>query len=274
MIQSMRKWASLGAVVIGVSSYGVVRAQGFAGGPAIAAPVANWSYLDHSSTADEGALRGQASVISAAGQTIYMSSLASINFEEAYKRAIENSVALTKAYYERREIREEFMKKYGPRPFVGEARRKAIEYYQPKRLSAQEFNAQKGQVAWPHILRQEQFTAIVKEIDAMFAKRDASNSGDGSLTQRQVAQLCHSLDAILKENIGRVTADQYISSKEFIRSVDLEAKTSLPSELPPVPAEAAGEIDSEPIGNDGVAPVILGDPNLSTVKSVQTKAKS
>ncbi len=274
MIQSMRKWASLGAVVIGVSSYGVVQAQGFAGGPAIAAPVANWSYLDHSSTAGEGALRGQASVISAAGQNIYMSSLASINFEEAYKRAIENSVALTKAYYERREIREEFMKKYGPRPFVGEARRKAIEYYQPKRLSAQEFNAQKGQIAWPHILRQEQFTAIVSEIDAMFAKRDASNSGDGSLTQRQIAQLCQSLDVILKENIGRVTADQYISSKEFIRSVDLEAKTALPSELLPLPAEAAGEIDSEPIGNEGVAPVILGDPNLSTVKSVQTNAKS
>jgi len=273
MIQSMKKWASLGAVVIGVSSYGVVQAQGFASGPAIAAPVANWSYLNHSSTAAEGALRGQAAVISAAGQNTYMSSLASINFEEAYKRAIENSVAVTKAYYERREIREEFMKKYGPRPFVGEARRKAIEYYQPKRLSAQEFNSQKGQIAWPHILRQEQFTAIVTEIDALFASRDANNSGDGSLTQRQIAQLCHSLDGTLKENIGRVTADQYITSKEFIRSVDLEAKTSLPSELTPEPAGAAEEIELDPASNEGVAPVIQGDTNTTFIDSVRTRVK-
>ena len=273
MIQSMKKWASLGAVVIGVSSYGVVQAQGFASGPAIAAPVANWSYLNHSSTAAEGALRGQAAVISAAGQNTYMSSLASINFEEAYKRAIENSVAVTKAYYERREIREEFMKKYGPRPFVGEARRKAIEYYQPKRLSAQEFKSQKGQIAWPHILRQEQFTAIVTEIDALFASRDANNSGDGSLTQRQIAQLCHSLDGTLKENIGRVTADQYITSKEFIRSVDLEAKTSLPSELTPEPAGAAEEIESGPASNEVAAPVIQGDTNTTSIDSARTRVK-
>ena len=111
--------------------------QSLAQGPAIAQPIANWSYTGHSSTFVEGALRGQSAVISSVGQTIYLDSIAAVNYAEAYKRAIENSVALTKSYYERRAFRDEYFQKYGPKAFVGEARKKFIEYYQPKRLSAQ-----------------------------------------------------------------------------------------------------------------------------------------
>ena len=124
----------VGLAVAGVST----TAQAYAQGPAIAQPIVNWSYTGHSSTLTEGALRGQAAFVSSVGQTVYLDSLAAVNYAEAYKRAIENSVALTKSYYERREIRNEYMQKYGPRAFVGEARKKFIEYYQPKRLSAQE----------------------------------------------------------------------------------------------------------------------------------------
>lgn len=223
MIHTLKNWGTLTVVVVGFSSFGTVQAQG----PAISQPINNWSYINHSSTALEGALRGQSAVISSAGQATYMDSLASINYAEAYKRAIENSVAVTKAYYERRELREEFLKKYGPKPFAGEARRRAIEYYQPKKMSAQEFNPQLQQVNWPHVLRQDQFAAIVKELDTVFASRNSNNSGDGSTTQRQAAQLCSALDGILRENIENVTPDQYISTKEFIRSVDLEAKTAV-----------------------------------------------
>jgi len=53
--------------------------------PAIAAPIQNWSYIHHSSTATEGALRGQAEVISAAGTYRYMDSLAIVNYQEAYR---------------------------------------------------------------------------------------------------------------------------------------------------------------------------------------------
>jgi hypothetical protein len=240
-MRSLKYALQLGCAV-GLLSVGVPVVQ--AQGPAIAYPISNWSYIDHSSTAAEGALRGQAAVISSAGQAEYMDSLAAINYQEAYKRAIENSVAVTKAYYERRELHDEYMKKYGPKPFVGEARRKANEYYQPKRLSTQEFDAQTGKLNWPHILRQEQFAPIKNQIDSAFAIRNAENSGDGSLTYRQIHQLCNSLAGILRDNISRVTTDQYLDAKEFIRSVELEGRSRVTGQPMVVPVNAVPAKDN------------------------------
>jgi hypothetical protein len=234
MFQSMKNWIGVGIVLAGGATSDSLQAQG----PAIAAPISNWSYLDHSSTYTEGALRGQSAMISAAGQATYLNSLAAINYTEAVKRAIENSVAITQAYYDRREIREEYLKKYGPKPFVGEARRKAIEYYQPKRLSAQEFDSKLGKLHWPHVLRQEQFEAIISQIDEAFAKRTPETSGDGSSSHRKLAQLCNALSGILRENIANVSVDHYISSREFIRSVELEAKTPMSAEAVIINANA------------------------------------
>ena len=201
--KKLNRISLVGLVVAGVS----ITTQANAQGPAIAQPIANWSYTGHSSTLTEGALRGQAAVVSSVGQTVYLDSLAAVNYAEAYKRAIENSVALTKSYYERREIRNEYMQKYGPRAFVGEARKKFIEYYQPKRLSAQEFSSQHGKLTWPHILRQQQFAPVKNKIDEIFATRDSTNSGDGSITHREILQLCNALTGLLGENIGNMTSD-------------------------------------------------------------------
>lgn len=252
MQHTLKNFTGAGALLLGLVTSNSVFSQG----PAVAYPINNWSYINHSSTAAEGALRGEAAVIGAAGQTVYMDSLASINYQEAYKRAIENSVAVTKAYYERRELHNEYMKKYGPKPFIGEARKKAIEHYQPKRLSAQEFNSQTGQLTWPHILRQEQFAPIKNQLDEVFATRNSENSGDGSLTHRQIYQLCNSLSGLLKENISRVTTDQYIDAQEFIRSVELEGRNSLPAQAIAVPVnlKAPEEQPAAPKAEVGVVP--------------------
>jgi len=238
-------------------------------GPAIAQPSANWSYTGHSSTLVEGALRGQAEVISSVGQTVYLNSLAAINHVEAYKRAIENSVAITKANYERREIREEYIQKYGPKAFVGEARKKFIEYYQPKRLSAQEFDLQIGRVTWPHILRQQQFAPVKDQIDLWFAKRDSSNSGDGSTSHREIHMLCNAMTGLLRENIGTMTSDQYINALEFIRSVELEGKTALSADLNSAPV-ATAEKPSVP----EAAPVLKNDVDMTSVQPKATRVKT
>ena len=231
------------AALVAASSF--VTAQTHAQGPAIAQPIANWSYTGHSSTLVEGAMRGQSAVISSVGQTIYLDSLAAVNYAEAYKRMIDNSVALTKSYYERRAFRDEYIQKYGPKAFVGDARKKFIEYYQPKRLSAQEFDSQSGKLVWPHILRQHQFAPVKEQIDQIFASRTSANSGDGSASHREVLQLCNAMTGLLRENIGIMTADQYINGLEFVRSVELEAKTALPGESAPQAVTAEPEKAAE-----------------------------
>jgi hypothetical protein len=228
-------------------------------GAAIAAPIQNWSYLNHSSTIDEGLLRGQASLVSAAGQAVYMDSLAAINYMEARHRAIDNSVAYTKAIYDRREIRAQYMAKYGPKPFIGEARRLAQERMQPKRLSAEDFDVSRGRIDWPHILRQSQFESVVVEIDKLFVARNPDNSGDGSMTQLKIAKLCRDLHGLLKENLPGMTADQFIGAYEFIRSVDLEAKNE-------IRFTADDQVDQNAVEGAGQVPVKATIP-AATVKS-------
>lgn len=221
LTQLSNKTAALFFAVAASTSIGVAQ------GPAIATPINNWSFMDHSSTIAEGALRGQASVMSAAGELAYLDSLAAINYQEAYRRAIDNSVAYTKAYYEKRELRAEFYEKYGRKPFVGEARKKVVEFYQPKKLTADQFNAQTGQLTWPHILRQSQYAPIKVEIDSLFESRKFENSGDGSVTQLKLSQLIKSMAALLRENIDAMSAEQYINAQEYLRSVDAESKNTV-----------------------------------------------
>lgn len=236
---------------IAIAAFGllVTGQTAFSQGPAIAYPSSNWSYVDHSSTFAEGAARGQAAVLTAVGDLTYMDSLAAVNYQEAYKRAIENSVAITKAYFEKREIREEFMRKYGPKPFVGEARKRAIEAYMPRRLSASEYNPATGAIAWPHILRQDRYLPLKEQIDSVFAERSVENSGNGSVTHRKISQLCDMLGMLLRENISTVTPDQYIAAKEFLRSVELEARTAMVAkeniQVQPVNEAAAQQVPGE-----------------------------
>lgn len=237
-------------------------------GPAIAYPVNSWSFTERSSTVDEGFMRGQASIIGAVGELSYMNSLAAINYQEAQRRAIDNSVAYTKAYFERRELREEFVRRYGSKPFVGEARRRMVEYYQPKKLSASQYNHDTGVITWPHILRQPQYAPLKKEIDSIFAARNWENSGSGSPTQLQVAQLVKSLAALLRENLQTMSAEQYVEAQEFLRSVDAEAKlpvmqkveqAAAPAEIPGVVVTPAEPTPVEATPSNGGAAGGAGD---------------
>jgi hypothetical protein len=256
-----KKTVSLAFAIAATTSMGAAQ------GPAIATPINNWSFMNHSSTIAEGAMRGQASVMSAAGELAYLDSLASINYQEAYRRAIDNSVAYTKAYYEKRELRAEFHEKYSRKPFVGEARKKVVEFYQPKKLTADQFNAQTGQLTWPHILRQSQYAPIKVEIDTLFETRNFENSGNGSVTQLKLSQLIRSLAALLRENIDSMSAEQYINAQEYLRSVDAESKNAVlpkvadqpnaPVTVPinatvPTPTVPNGGAPGTAVSNDGV----------------------
>ena len=218
--------SSIAALTLTIGFAGLSNAQ--SDGPAIAAPITNWEFVDHSSTFGEGMQRGYASVLRGAGELAYMDSLAAINYQEAFKKALENRVAYTKAAMDIKAMRAEYRERYAPRPFVGEARKRAIEYYLPKKLTATQFNSDTSEIVWPHILRQAEFAPLCNEINQVFKSRTFENSGDGSPTQLTIDKLTKSLAALLRENINSMSAEQYIYASEFIRSLNLEGKSVVP----------------------------------------------
>lgn len=245
----------LAALALAAGLTGISTAQ--SDGPAIAAPMMNWEFVDRSSTFAEGVQRGYASVLRGAGELAYMDSLAAINYQEAFRKALDNRVAYTKAAMEIKAMRAEYRERYAPRPFVGEARKRAIEYYLPKKLTATQFNADTSEIVWPHILRQAEYAPICNEINQVFKARTFDNSGDGSPTQLTIDKLTKSLAALLRENINSMSAEQYIYASEFIRSLNLEGKSVVPprNDIAEEPEKGNG-LDADPTAVPQLAPPV------------------
>jgi len=193
--------------------------------PAIAAPMQNWSYIHHSSTATEGALRGRAEVISAVGTYVYLDSLAIVNYQEAYRRAIENRHAQVQRYFEQRGIVFEYRKKYWPKAFAGEPRRLSMERAMPKKLTSSQFNDQTGSLSWPYELKDAKYKDAKDTIDRYFARGNGQNRGMGTECEVEVTRLCTAMEKLLCDRNNDLTPNQKFYTSEFIRSVVRESQT-------------------------------------------------
>lgn len=198
------------------------------------APIYNWSYVGHSSTAGEGYLRGAASVIQSAGQANYLNSVAAVNFQEANRRRIENHHVYVRNYFENKEINRQYRLKYASSPPTKEQWAEVTQAALPDRLTPEQYDAATGKLVWPHILRTDEYAAFRERIDELFASRTPDNSGDGSPSQRELATLIDGMALLLKSNIDSVTASQYGAAKWFLRSLDYEAQLPLQAKTLPV----------------------------------------
>ncbi|MEQ1824695.1 MAG: hypothetical protein ABL921_02070 [Pirellula sp.] len=207
--------------------------------PAIAAPIQYWSSIHHSSTVTEGALRGQAEMISALATYQYMYSLAMVNQQEAYRRALANHDAQVQRYWEQRAFVADYRAKLLPKPFVGEPRRKAIERAMPKRLTASQFDARTGAIKWPYQLSDAKYQPAKKIIDAYFSRSNAESRGWGTECEVEVTRLCMAMEKLVCHRTNDLTPNQKNYVREFLHSVIRESQT---------PAFEASEFNQDAIG--------------------------
>ncbi|GIW99450.1 MAG: hypothetical protein KatS3mg111_2783 [Pirellulaceae bacterium] len=192
-------------------------------------PINNWTYQRHASTPIEGYYRGAAAAMEAAGHANYLNSVAAVNYQEAVRRRIENASYYVRTYYENKEVHREYREKYAPVPPTKEQWARITEKMLPDRLTAQNFDPNTGGLVWPHVLRTDEYKAIRERIDELVANRSPENSGDGSPSQRQIAELVDAMLALLKSNMHHLSTSQYVAAKEFLRSLDYEMTFPLQS---------------------------------------------
>lgn len=191
------------------------------------APISNWNYQHHASTFEEGYMQGAASVLQATGQANYANSLAAVNFQEAYRRQLENSRLYVQVFLERREMVRQYLDRYGEHPPSKEQLERLAKAALPDRLTTDEYDMSTGKLVWPHILRDDSYKAFRKKIDELMASRTPENSGDGSPWQRELHQMIDGMKRTLKENIDIVTSQQYARAKWFLVSLDYEGTLPL-----------------------------------------------
>lgn len=189
---------------------------------AVTTPINNWNYQHHASTATEGFLRGAASVIQAQGQKNLLDSMATVNYQEARRRAIENNKLYVRTFIENKDAIREYRERYAPVPPTKEEWEQVIKASLPDRLTTKQFDAHTGKIVWPHVLRMQQYAAVRNRIDTLLAQRTPENSGDGSPSQRELSTLIDGMTMLLKSNVKNLSVSQYGNAKMFLRSLAYE----------------------------------------------------
>jgi hypothetical protein len=181
-------------------------------------------YSYHSSTLEEGWLRGLGALALSEGQANYYNSLAAINGQTAYSRFVENRKNAVDAYFYMRQSNR------AGREAARDVRLTREEYVTlakkeaPANLTQQEYERTLGRIEWPAVLAGHEFAAERDAIDQIFRARSPGDFGAGSAFYGNVRQLTDAFQAKLKNKISDYDAAQYMAAKNFLRSLVYEAQ--------------------------------------------------
>jgi hypothetical protein len=121
------------------------------------------------STAQEGAMNGAANVIQAQGQKNVSDSQARINNEDAYSKAIDNSVKSVNAFWEKKDVYSQRQQQQ-----FAEIQRQR-QFYMSRHgltsLTPEEFDRASGAVNWPRVLEQKQYDEYRVALDKLMKQR-------------------------------------------------------------------------------------------------------
>jgi len=208
-----------------LSVAGVASAQG------MAVPVAGFGggfwgndYSYHSSTLEEGWLRGLGALTLSQGQANYFNSLAAINGQTAYSKFIDNRKSAVDAYFYMRQSNRAGREaardvRLTREEYVALAKKEA-----PAPLTQQQYERTLGRIEWPAVLAGNEFAAEREAIDQAFKGRSLGDFGAGSAFYGNIRQLTDAFQAKLKDKLGDYDAAQYMTAKNFLRSLAYEAQ--------------------------------------------------
>ena len=198
--------------------YKVILSVGFVFGCALLATAQ--VYDMRASTAEEGWARGAADIIRSRADANLSNSQAASNAQDAYAKAIRNSVDSVDAYWERRRINEENRA----------ARRQRTVSYSQRRslqpLTRREFDRTTGEINWPEQLASPQFSKYRDEFDAIFRKR-AEEGWLDSADYLRASEMSKEWRAVLTDLRGQVPTPMLSQMVRFVLKLDRELNNNL-----------------------------------------------
>jgi len=129
------------------------------------------------STAGEGYANGAANIIQAQGQRNLSNSQANINNQDAYSKAIDNSVKEVNAYWEKKDIYAQRQAQLDAQ--YQQARGAWLQNHGLQSLTPQEYDRTTGVVNWPKVLDQKQYDEYRNTLDQMLKKRAYAGALNG-----------------------------------------------------------------------------------------------
>ena len=194
----------------------------FGVGLALITAVSQAQIIDgRASTVEEGWQRGHADISRARGDANLSNSQAASNLQDAYSKAINNSVDAVSAYWERRNINEQ------QRASRRRERRSYTKYRnQLHPLTAEDFDRTTGTINWPEALASPEYTQYREQFDAIFKKR-AQDGWLDSNDYLQAASISKEWRADLTAKRGQVPTDLLSQMVRFVLRLDRELNNNL-----------------------------------------------
>lgn len=192
--------------------------------PAIAYPSSDFNWYRHASTAQEGALRGAGAYVQSLGQANYYSSLAAINFQEAYRRGLENMVYRAEAYYARRDVWHGYQERHRRKPLEPEGYARLAAERSPGRLTEAVFDPDTGKIQWIYPLDAALFAPHREAIEELFAERTPSDSGRNSRNYEKIRTEVAAMKNLLEGGEQGLRTLKLIHAMRFLESVEYEAR--------------------------------------------------
>jgi hypothetical protein len=181
-----------------------------------------WGY--HSSTYEEGVLRGLGDLARSIGQADYMSSLAGINRQETVSRWLDNKEKYAETYFRMQQINRAAREAARPQPLSTEQYAKLAKQLAPDRLSEADYNRALGRLNWPAVLSSEDFAAERAALDKAFAGRAATDVGVSTAFHGNVRKLTAEMQTKLQSKLGTMSPVEFIAAKNFLAGVSLESQ--------------------------------------------------
>jgi hypothetical protein len=183
----------------------------------------DYGYGYHSSTAEEGILRGYASVVTAQGQANYLNGQAAVYFQQARKQAINNNELATETYFRTRRVNLEARNAERPARLNSDQYAVLAKKAAPDRLTSHEYDTTFARLTWPAALSGDEFAEQREAMDRAFGSRSLRDSGADSAFYGEVKQISSAMQKTLQSQVGRLDGTQYVAAKKFLMSLTYEA---------------------------------------------------
>ena len=184
---------------------------------------------DHSSTAYEGAQRGDAAVIQALGNYELSTSQASILGEQARWLNRENDLKQTAALYAQQKMWEdnriENRQARAARIAAGQViqtTRRATVYREAYQLLPTELNAATGEIGWPTALKMARYQECRERLDELF-REHTGYGAPSSATAKEIARTVDQLTRTLRDDIAMIPRGDYLACQKFLKGLKYEA---------------------------------------------------
>ncbi len=173
-------------------------------------------------TVESSAAHGYADVIRSEGYYNMATAEGTVYAEQARSLYIQNRKEALQAYWAGKEQRSAMnAQKRELNRHSAEALNLAAKSEIPQPLSKEVFNPQTGQIAWPKALLDSEYTAKRRQLEKLFEQQARTSRGPNSQTTIKAAT--GELLALLKGNITRTSATDYMKARKFLDSLAVSA---------------------------------------------------